>query len=419
MCRPVFAIMLLAVSLLSSARAMGGTRCYEHRVSESPYGASPIVAPSTETWCYWELPESQMKMVYNADADVVKPELSALVKPDGSIVFGSLLKGEISVHVLNDGNPLPVPLDEPFRPSEMPLAPEPALEESAKKVLRFFLESRPESILFTLREGTHSVSVPGASMPWRGYWWPYGSRRLAYDRFNSPLAKYDRFVEALTGTNPGARSWELHNHASNVRWYGHCNGWAASSILRREPNVARVDPRTGVRFTISDQKGLLAEEDMCVKFRFVGRRYNGPGDDAWDIPADVFHKTIEEQIGFLRKPILMDHDRLEQVWNVVVSGYKMTMTRQGGGKWQVVTELTTHVFDNQMSDATGVAPIRLRTYRYELSTDHRGAVVSGRWLSSNPDFLWVPLSPDTCEGSNEKLDPTLVELIVDQLPAAR
>jgi hypothetical protein len=398
--------------------AIGGTRCYQQRVSQSPYGASPVVTPAAETWCYWTLPDAQTKMIYNADDKVVKPELSALVHADGSVIFGSLLKGEVSVHLLDGGNPLPVSLDEPFRPSEMPLAPEPALEESAKEVLRFFLESRPESILFTLREGTHSVSVPVASLPWRGYWWPYASRRMANDRVNSPLAKYDRFVEARTGTNPGARDWELQNHVSNVRWHGHCNGWAASSILRREPSATRVDPRSGIRFTVSDQKGLLAEEDMCVKYRFIGRRYNGPGDDVWDIPADLFHKTIEEQIGFLRKPILMDYDRLEQVWNVVVSGYKMTMSRTGPGKWQVLTELTTHLFDNQMSDATGVAPTRLRTYRYELTTDHRGAVTSGRWLSTNPDFLWVPLSPATCEGSNERLDPTLLELIVESLPTA-
>jgi hypothetical protein len=405
--------------LLQPVSATADTNCHMFDIDDSPLGAAPIRKFSKELWCYWKLPDGSGTLIYNADSEQAKAELSAFRSSDGTVLFASLLKGDLRVFQAFDHSPFHVPLEEPFRVSDIPAPPQAKLADSAKDVLNFLLTSDQESILFALREGSYFASVPDSALPWRGYWWPYSSRRLAADRVNSPLAKYDRFAAALTGVNPGARAWELENHSSHVRWYGHCNGWAAAAILRKEPTAARLDLRTGIRFSVSDQKGLLAEDDMCVKFRFIGRRYNGPGDDIWDIPAHVFHKTIEEQIGFLRKPLLMDHDRQEQVWNVVVSGYRMTIKNKGPNQWHVTTELNTHPFDNQMSDAQGPAPLKVRVYRYELTTDSRGAVVNGRWLSLNPDFLWVPLSPHTCEGSNEKLDPALVDLILNQLPLAR
>ena len=51
-------------------------------------------------------------------------------------------------------------------------------------------------------------------------------------RVDTQLHLYDLYVEKLTGKNPNSREWEINNHSlENLSWGGHCNGWAAKSIL--------------------------------------------------------------------------------------------------------------------------------------------------------------------------------------------
>ena len=82
-----------------------------------------------------------------------------------------------------------------------------------------------------------------ARQPWSGWWWPandlVGGPRL-FDP-DGPLARYDRYVEALGRPNPSTVEWERAEvRFAGVAWAGHCNGWAAASLLEPEPTAERV-----------------------------------------------------------------------------------------------------------------------------------------------------------------------------------
>ena len=107
-----------------------------------------------------------------------------------------------------------------------------------------------------------------------------------------------------TETCPGAAAWESTNHRYQGTWWeGHCNGWAASSVLRVQPVASKRDPCSGLVFSVSEQKGLLAERDLCI--------------------------------------------------------------------------------------------------------------VGGSWFSDNPDFLWVPLSPGTCDENNPRVQETWLQAVLN------
>ena len=172
--------------------------------------------------------------------------------------------------------------------------------------------------------GDVKITAPGertgqaALTPWSGQWWPMSDGKLAlgwngtgadftYDQAakrytratsnkpasdRSPLLKFDAWREALTGRDPGSALVELHGEGSfrhhvhgeekerldregtSYSWWGHCNGWCATSILVREPQ-GPVEAR-GIRFDVADLKGLLSESHYGVESDFTGRRFNAP-----------------------------------------------------------------------------------------------------------------------------------------------
>jgi hypothetical protein len=159
----------------------------------------------------------------------------------------------------------------------------------------------------------------------------------------SPLAKYDTFVRARGGMS-SAQKWEDRNHtAGGSKWEGHCNGWAASAILRKEPRRSVRDSLTGVSFTVSDLKGLMAEQDICVKYQIFGHRYRGiPGDNLRDITPVLFHQVLTYYVGRLRKALVIDHLQGVGLDNHIVSGYTMNMRTTGVNADEVTTTLKIH-----------------------------------------------------------------------------
>src|SRR5690606_15105934 len=240
----------------------------------------------------------------------------------------------------------------------------------------------------------------------RGYWWPYKGAPL-YGSANSPLSKYDRYVQAHTGSNPNSVSWERTNHRyKGVSWEGHCNGWAASAVLRAEPRVSRRDPVSGITFSVGDQKGLLAETDYCAKVAFFGTRY--PKGSRQDIFPDRFHKTLGYYISNLGKPVNLDYNSAGPVDNHVITGYSMNIQSTGTNVYTVTAKLTVHKYDSSSSAAPGMAPTYIRNYKYQLHTDSAGNILRGTWLTNNPDFLWVPLSPTECSSNNPRINSQMV-----------
>lgn len=158
-------------------------------------------------------------------------------------------------------------------------------------------------------------------IPWSGSWWPMGKGELGFgwtekktysyneekDEFKkesgvltvdlSPMAKYDLYVTKKYGKNPGAALLELQGDEGqgfshhvygkqkkeyekqgvSFSWWGHCNGWAAASIMEAEPMSAHTT--RGVRFEVADLKGLLSESFFGCDAYFTGRRYNKPSND--------------------------------------------------------------------------------------------------------------------------------------------
>lgn len=395
------------------------TACYQFSRPESPESA-PTGTLRTELWCYQKLSSPQGALyVYNADGNDVRSELAFVIEPDGVMTHGSLLAGRKSIHRINGKlfNPYNVPAAEPLAVSAAFHGEIEELSESAGKVLRELLTEPAEYTELLVREGEFGAMAASDIKPWRGFWWPYKSQRLSKGS-NSPLAKYDRFVKAKTGTNPGAQDWENTYHKyKGAWWHGHCNGWAASSVLRPEPAFSVKDPVSGTVFSISDQKGILAETDYCASIAFFGKRYRGhAGDDLKDIYPKDFHHVLTYYIGTLKKPLAIDYYQNTTVDNHVVSGYKMTVSKTGPDTFKVEAKLQVHKYDSSPNHKPGIAPTYTRTYKYTLQEDGDGQIIGGKWLTTNPDFLWAPLSPKDCNSNNPKMSHAYVDEIL-ALPA--
>jgi hypothetical protein len=400
-------------------------KCFRFTMIDSPNAESVDGSEShrfqnEQVWCYENLkhPEGST-FIFNADGPEVRPELSALVEANGTITHASLLAGELSYHKLRSTfNPLPVPRSAPLTNSGAFVrefkAETGMLSTSAQRSLEQLLSvSVPLEDISIRNEGLTSGSARADFKPWKGYWWPYKSGRLHMGE-SSPLAKYDRYVKARTGQSPGARQWEKENHKyDGTSWQGHCNGWAAASILRAEPKRSRYDSLSGVRFSVSDLKGLWSEKDKCVRLAFFGKRFNGrSGDNLKDIFARDFHNTIRYYIGQLGKPVAIDVMRGSGIMNNVASAYSMSLKKVGPNQYEAMTQLKIHKYDSARSDLPATAPAILQNFRYRLTVDENGEIIGSRWLSKNPDFLWVPLAPHSCFTSNPSVTEEWIQDIL-------
>lgn len=380
---------------------------------------SAIPTLNQETWCYKDLDSPVgARAIFNADD--VRPELSAIVESDGVVTHGSLNKGKVTTHRVQGSelNPLPVPLAEPR--ALAPLSIEAVgldLDKVDNMIRSLSTSSREDLPSLAVQEGTFRAYVPNDRLPWRGYWWSYKMNYLA-GGYGSPLAKYDRYVKSRTGVMPRVQSWENTYHKyKGINWEGHCNGWAASAVLRAEPRVSRFYAPAGIKFSVSDQKGILAEEDYCARATFYGKRnYGKAGNDPRDIyPAD-FHKVLSYYIGNLGKVVATDYMSSRSVDNHLISGYNFEITKKSADTYYVVASIQMHKYDAGPSQNPGVAPIYTRTYKYYLKVDGAGVPVGGSWVSANPDFIWVPLAPMDCSANNPRMTQTFTSEILNLPP---
>jgi len=223
--------------------------------------------------------------------------------------------------------------------------------------------------------------------PWSGHWWPFnqsGSLNLYDD--NGPLEKYDRYVEADTGTNPGTKAWEADNHASGAGWWGHCHAWAAASVLEPEP---RAVTKLGVKFTQDDMEGLLTELYYSPAYQRWGTECQDCPDGSGpftDVHPSDFDWVMREYMGKQRKNVIMDLDPSTPVWNYPAYQYTRTATTIDG-----VEHVTMSV--KIARPVVGISGTETDTVRftYTLQPGTKGEW-TGNSVYYHPDFVWIATS---------------------------
>jgi hypothetical protein len=229
--------------------------------------------------------------------------------------------------------------------------------------------------------------------PWSGYWWPIAKGELLV-----PLGKYD----VLTGRR--AAWWELENHPPGPQaspWHGYCHGWAAASVLEREPQQARRARRAGGApspiLDVGDQKGWYAACHAYDSANQYGDRYgDGEGsEDMQDMAPDMLWQLLRLFIREHRLPIVMDMDPGPEVWNYPVFAYRVDYQSLGRGDGWCNGQLQLCAADDAVPPGyVGTMP-HLQTYTFVFRM-RDGAIVlgSGRWTGqshgNHPDFAWYP-----------------------------
>jgi hypothetical protein len=233
--------------------------------------------------------------------------------------------------------------------------------------------------------------------PWSGWWWPAsttaGPSLLAP---SGPLDKYDQYVESVTGTSPGTRSWELGNiFFPGVAWAGHCNGWAAAALIEPEPTETR--SALGLTFSVADQKALLSD------YHFGDSVAWSYGSDGSVSPAD-FQRVLLEWLGAPQgkgKGFVLTFDMGQgEVWSYPVYKFESEwrMDPDTIGLWHV----TTTVWMADMDVPASFVGLQLypgpagKTFEYTLEGDPRQPA-GGEWTGSSragrfahPGQIWYP-----------------------------
>ncbi|GAB4270795.1 MAG: hypothetical protein Kow0029_07890 [Candidatus Rifleibacteriota bacterium] len=263
--------------------------------------------------------------------------------------------------------------------------------------------------------------------PWSGDWW---SRKKGFmvkgwpGHSPSPFERYDAYVESRTGRNPGTHAWESdrkngHYNPNAESWEGHCNGWAAASILTAEPR--KTHRRNGIVFETSDQKAILSEVYMNTYCKFYGNRYWGSNDDKDDIYPDEFHRLLVEYIGSGKSAIICDTECGKQVWNFPCFKFESSWSTGWFDDSKLKVKTTVYYVDDGVKpDFIGTKWFST-TYTYNLFLDGNGNIIDGEWTGSSrnnhPDFVWVPNAdapnPAGSNQENPNFDPKFVKEITE------
>lgn len=231
---------------------------------------------------------------------------------------------------------------------------------------------------------------------WTSSWYPfYDGGTLVATR------KYDQAVGAQ------ASSWEQSevNSMGNVSWGGHCNGLAAASTMEAEPKHGLY--YNGVWFSTDDVKALLVEAwngggtvvgGRCNQQAVQRDGYGRPLDEnCRDLNPGTLHLVVTNFLGIWKKPVIVDADGGEQVWNFPVVYYRITynqpLSRQDAASWFGGYPFNPYAasmryIQMELTYASGT----IATFEYVLELDVYGNILGGEWFrdnrTSHPDFIW-------------------------------
>lgn len=431
----VAALSMLALFATGSSAALIDkttfTRCFEFSI-ETPEAYPFWEKEPTEIGCYILLPEEEL--VYVLSKEGINPLLAALYNEETrdlrhfSMAYGKTKKINQTNYFIN---PLPIPSS-----LHHALASERNLGEKlindklfdndelnklykslrANEQIIFVSEQENKNIL-KQEDFVEEFYLPDDLQPTAGYWWPHVGRPLFKDEW-APLSKYDNYVKAVAGFNPNTVAWESKNHATNVEWAGHCNGWVSSSILYKYEDVDLYDARNNVTITSSDLQGLRSVNSYCTSNAFYGRRYWGSGNDPNDIYPEQFHRLLIYYLKGLNKPVAFDWKTYAPVDNNIISGYRFEFESQGANKYLVKADIRAHRYsDGEYVHEREIAEVYTKTYWYYLWADSDGRFLRGEWVNpdDHPDFMWVPVSQAKCGRENPNLDERWIDHMLNNL----
>jgi competence ComEA-like helix-hairpin-helix protein len=195
----------------------------------------------------------------------------------------------------------------------------------------------------------------------------------------SPMDKYALWRSEQPGVsgNPFfVSAWELLNHYSPAggSWWGHCNGWAAASILTVEPREDIVADYRGhdLPFHPGDLKGLLSENYYSTYSNFYGERYYKEGDNENDLTAEAFWKLITIYMKDRGVPIVFDTSWGDQVWNYPTYSY-------------VVHEVYQGPIDGETADTSGLVNINTADAATLATLPYIGSTKAARIIAFRED----------------------------------
>jgi hypothetical protein len=247
------------------------------------------------------------------------------------------------------------------------------------------------AVYFTMEGGT-------AQPAWSGYWWPMLTTRgwHLYDQVGSftPLVKYGQ-----ASGNYGPYNWERRYKLTTDpahNWWGHCNGWAAATIMESdEPKQAVQVGRT--LFNTGEVKGLLTaihQGDPVDLFR--GRPHWSGGNSSTDLRALDFHRAVLYYIRDRKQGLIFNLSLKPEVWNY--PAYFFRMTGQTDFRDPRLTLVTTTLYfadDDVTPNFVGTDGFS-RTFTYWVQGDPRdvynsiGADWMGESIRNHPQFVWHP-----------------------------
>ena len=243
-------------------------------------------------------------------------------------------------------------------------------------------------------------------------------------RYNYPLKK-----EVAATVSPKADEWE-----------GICHGWVVATTFHNEPTPKNLRNADGIEvpFGSADIKALISyfyaidqgpADNMghrCDLAKWTG----GAKECDQDLNAGAFHILIANKIALKGEGLIMDVDRLKEVWNQPIVSYKSKILGSGspsrGAARSAVTEykISTELFYVDETDestwaivhGTDNQKISKKDLIYTIELNAQNEIVGGNWISDvRPDFIWQKAKAKTFGG----MFAMLPELLNDTAGATR
>jgi hypothetical protein len=255
---------------------------------------------------------------------------------------------------------------------------------------------------------------------WSGWWWPMldGQGAHLYDTQGAytPLVKYGQ----LTGDN-GPLEWERtygYTTDSKKDWWGHCNGWAAASILEPEPTRAGEVWLPGgpkVRFNVGEIKGLLTLCHYADGYDWGSGVAHVYGTDwSTDLRADAFHNALLYYLRDRGEGVVFNITSKPEIWNFPCFAFRMRAETDPNRP--EVTRVTTTIW--YASDDVGPndvgRKVLWKTYTYEVRGDFetpKGADWTGPSLTDHPQFVWHPLHLSADDPNGGQQNPISYKIV--------